>query len=377
VNREGVVSAAPVPFVDLAPSHDGLKTELLAAIADLIDDGAFSNGAAVTEFERAFGDYCGTRFCVGLASGLDALRLALIAGGLEPGDEVIVPAMTFIATFEAVTQSGGRPVIADISETDHDLDPEAAAAVLTPRTRTVLPVHLYGQVADMSALRRLADRHGLMLVEDACQAHGARRDGVVAGQAGDAAAFSFYPAKNLGAFGDAGALVSDDEALVDEICALREHGQRRKYRHDSIGYTARLDTLQALVLLHKLPLLDAWNEARMSAVDLYTEALEGIGDLRLPPVPAGSDPVWHLYVVRTPRRDALAEFLRDRGIGTALHYPEPPHLTRAYAALGYRRGSFPIAERLADEALSLPLFPGITAGQVDRVASAIAEFFDG
>jgi dTDP-4-amino-4,6-dideoxygalactose transaminase len=216
-----------------------------------------------------------------------------------------------------------------------------------------------------------------MLVEDACQAHGARRDGLVAGQAGDAAAFSFYPAKNLGAFGDAGALVSDDEALVNEICALREHGQRGKYRHESIGYTARLDTLQALVLLHKLPLLDAWNKARVSAADHYSEALEGIGDLRLPPVPAGSEPVWHLYVVRTLRRDALAEFLRDRGIGTGMHYPEPPHLTGAYAALGYRRGSFPIAERLADEALSLPLFPGITAGQVDRVVSAVADFFDG
>jgi dTDP-4-amino-4,6-dideoxygalactose transaminase len=241
----------------------------------------------------------------------------------------------------------------------------------------LLPVHLYGQLADLVALRQLARRHGLALLEDACQAHGARRDGFTAGQGGLAAAFSFYPAKNLGAFGDAGALVTDDAALVDEVRARREHGQRAKYRHDTVGYTARLDTIQALVLLHKLPLLASWNEARRHAAATYTAALDGVGDLRVPPVPEGSDPVWHLYVVRSSRRDDLSGFLRERGIATALHYPEPPHLTDAYAGLGHRRGAFPVAEHLADEALSLPLFPGITDEQVERVIHGIEEFFDG
>jgi dTDP-4-amino-4,6-dideoxygalactose transaminase len=366
-----------VPFLDLAPVHEGLKAELLAAFSDLIDVGAFTNGPAVVELERAFAEYCGTDCCVGTASGLDALRLALIAAGIEPGDEVVVPAMTFVATLEAVTQAGGRPVVADVSEADDGLEPGAAAAALTERTRFLMPVHLYGQLADMRALQSLAARHGLGIVEDACQAHGAERDGLRAGAAGTAAAFSFYPGKNLGAFGDAGALVTDDEGLAERVRGLREHGQRAKYRHEVEGYTSRLDTIQALVLLRKLPLLDRWNEERRAAAAFYASALGGVGDLRLPPVPDGSYPVWHLYVVRTSSRAALADFLAERKIATGRHYPEPPHLTGAYAHLGYRRGEFPVAERLADEALSLPLFPGITEAQLDAAADAITRFFGG
>lgn len=366
---------ANVPFLDLHAVHAGLKGSLLAEIGALVDTGAFTNGPQVGEFEEAFAAWCGSRHCVGVASGLDALRLGLLAGGLEPGDEVIVPANTFIATFEAVTQAGGRPVPVDVTDTDYNLDVVAAEAAVTERTRFVLPVHLYGQMADMRGLATLAERRGLAVLEDACQAHGARRDGLRAGTAGVAGAFSFYPGKNLGAMGDAGALVTDDDALAATVRALREHGQREKYRHELEGYTARLDTIQALVLLRKLPFLDGWNDERRALAHAYASALEGVGDLRLPRVPEGSEPVWHLFVVRTAEPERLAAFLRDRGIGTGRHYPEPAHLARAYARLGFGRGAFPVTEALAAECLSLPLFPGMTENQVDRAVAATRDYF--
>ena len=348
----------------------------MAEISDLIDSGAFTNGPHVGAFEAAFAHYCGAKECVGLASGLDALRLGLLAAGIEPGNEVIVPANTFVATLEGVAQARAIPVLADARESDYNLDPAAVEAAITPRTRFIAPVHLYGQMADMRALVEIAERHGLAIVEDACQAHGAERDGLRAGATGLLGAFSFYPAKNLGAMGDAGALVTDDELLAVEVRALREHGQKRKYHHDREGYTARLDTIQALVLLHKLPLLDGWNKERRSCASFYLEALAGVGDLRLPPVADGSEPVWHVFVVRTREPERLAEFLRERGIGTARHYPQPAHLSAAYAHLGYGPGSFPIAESLAREVLSLPLFPGMSEEQVAAVADAISEFFE-
>jgi dTDP-4-amino-4,6-dideoxygalactose transaminase len=365
----------PVPFLDLGPIHQGLKDDLLADFSALIDTGAFVNGRQVEEFEGAFAAYCGADHCVGLSNGLDALRLALLAANAQPGDEVLVPAMTFAATIEAVLQAGFRPKLVDVSETDYCLDPEAAAAVAWGRTRVILPVHLYGQVADMRALGELAGRTGALLIEDACQAHGADRDGILSGSAGTAAAFSFYPGKNLGAFGDAGALVTGDAELARRVRALREHGQVAKYRHDLIGYTARLDTLQALVLLRKLPLLDGWNEERRAAAAFYSETLGGVGDLRLPPLAPGSNPVWHLYVVRSGRREALAEFLGARGIGTGRHYPQPLHLTHAYLGLGYLPGAFPVAEAIAEEGLSLPIFPGMTEAQLEAVVSGVRDFF--
>jgi dTDP-4-amino-4,6-dideoxygalactose transaminase len=364
---------AKVPFLDLAHQHRELKADILGDLADLLDSGAFTNGPAVAKFEQRFAAYCGVRRCVGVGSGLDALRLALLASGLGRGDEVVVPALTFAATFEAITQAGGVPVPADVSLTDYNLDPAAAASATGRRTRFILPVHLYGQLADMAALRTF----NIPIVEDACQAHGASRDGFRAGSAGAAAAFSFYPGKNLGAAGDAGALVTSDDALADVVVALREHGQREKYRHDLEGYTARLDTVQALVLLRKLPLLDDWNGERRNVAAQYGEQLAGVGDLRLLPVPDGSDPVWHLYPVWTERPDALAAFLAERGIASGRHYPEPPHLARAFARFGWRAGQFPVAEDLAAHLLSLPIFPGMTDAQVDAVTRAVEDYFRG
>jgi dTDP-4-amino-4,6-dideoxygalactose transaminase len=368
---------APVPFYDLAPANALLRKRFLDEVGALLDSGAFTNGPQVAAFEEAWAEACGVRHAVGVASGLDALRIALLALGVEPGDEVIVPAATFVATFEAVTQVGAVPVPVDVTERDDGLDVAAAAAAVGRRTRALLPVHLYGQMADMRGLRGLAVANDLLLVEDACQAHGARRAGLRAGAAGDAAAFSFYPGKNLGAFGDAGAIVTDDVLAADLARALREHGQLAKYTHLRPGYTARLDTIQAIALLLKLELLPVWNRQRADSADLYDALLGGVGDLRLPPRAPGSEPAWHLYVIRTPRRDALAAALADRGVATGLHYPEPPHLSQAYASLGYPEGSFPVAERLSREGLSLPLFPGMSEAQQEAVGDAIRSFYDG
>jgi dTDP-4-amino-4,6-dideoxygalactose transaminase len=366
-----------VPFLDLGAIHSDLKDDLLDAFSSLIDSGAFINGPQVREFEDAFAAYVGTAEAIGLASGLDALRLGLLAMGLERGDEVIVPANTFVATLEAVTQAGGVPVPVDMSETDWNIDVAATEAAIGEKTRFLLPVHLYGQMADMRALATLADRRQLTVLEDACQAHGATRDGFAAGTVGAAAAFSFYPGKNLGAFGDAGALTTNNAALAEVVRALREHGQRAKYEHEREGWTARLDTIQAIVLSAKLARLDGWNEERRAIASHYLERLAGVGDLELPPVAADSEPVWHLFVVRTADPAAVAEALNAAGIATGRHYPDAVHLTEAYRGLGYERGAFPIAERHADRVLSLPIFPGMTIEAADAVVAAVLAFFDG
>ncbi len=368
-------AAAAVPFVDLTSSTAAVRDEIMADFAEVLDSGAFVNGPQVAAFEAEFAAWCGVDHCVGAASGLDALRLGLLAAGVSPGDEVIVPALTFIATFEAVTQIGARPVVVDVGEADYGLDVEAAEAAVTARTVAVVPVHLYGQMTDMRALSAAARARGLLVLEDACQAHGAERAGLRAGAGGDMAAFSFYPAKNLGAFGDAGALVTGSGEIADRVRALRQHGEVSKYRSRWPGYTARLDTLQAIALRRKLPYLDGWNRDRARAAAHYTRALEGVGDLTLPPIAEKSSPVWHLYVVRTADPLALASFLADHGIGSARHYPELPHLSEAYAELGLRPGTFPVAESVARECLSLPLFPEIGEQQLERVCGAVAEFF--
>ena len=357
--------------------HRPLVPGMLDDIEQLLESGAFTNGPAVALFEEAFAAYCRVDHCVGVGSGLDALRLGLLATGIEPGAEVVVPAATFVATLEAVTQAGGVPVVVDVSDDDYCLDPAGVAAAVGARTHALMPVHLYGQLADMRALRRVADAAGVAIVEDACQAHGAMRDGERAGASGVAAAFSFYPGKNLGAAGDAGALVTRDGEVAARVRALREHGQTAKYVHAYEGWTSRLDTIQAIVLSHKLPELETWNDQRRDAAAFYGDALADVGDLRLPPVAADSSPVWHLYVVRTSDPDGLGTWLRDRGIGTGRHYPEPVHLTDAYAGLGYRAGDFPVAETLARECLSLPMFPGMTEPQLAAVSEAVRTFFDG
>jgi dTDP-4-amino-4,6-dideoxygalactose transaminase len=364
-----------VPFVDFSVVNGELKSAILREIAQLVESGAFINGRQVSEFEEAFAAYCGTSVCVGVASGLDALRFGFVAAGVDAGDEVILPANTFAATIEAVCQAGARPVLVDVTTCDYNIDVDATADAISPRTRFILPVHLYGQLADLRRLVPIAKAADVALIEDACQAHGAERDGFRAGAAGVASAFSFYPTKNLGAFGDAGALVTDDLAIAARTRALREHGQLEKYRHEFEGYTARLDTLQAIVLRHKLPLLDEWNEARRAVRAFYDGALRDVGDLALPPQPRGSSPVWHLYVIRTERREALESFLAERNVATGRHYPEPLHLAPAFEHLGYRRGAFPITEILADELISLPIFPGMSEEQMTMVVEGIRDFF--
>ena len=367
-------SGMDVPFLDLSHANALVESETLEDIAQLLRSSAFTNGPHVRQFEEAFAHSCGAKHCIGVASGLDALRLGLIGLGLRPGDEVLVPAMTFIATFEAVSQAGGVPVPVDVSFDDFCIDISSAAATVTPRTRFILPVHLYGRLADMRVLRQFADEHDLRILEDACQAHSAVRDGVRPGELSSGAAFSFYPGKNLGAMGDAGALITDDSDLADSVRALREHGQLRKYFHDEIGWTARLDTIQAAFLLRKLPFLRGWNEERRAAADLYTERLSGIGDLELPDI-RDRGQVWHLYVILTADPTGLASYLAERGIGSGRHYPEPPHLSLAYAHLGYSKESFPVAEAVAARALSLPIFPSISSEQIDSVVEAVRSWY--
>jgi dTDP-4-amino-4,6-dideoxygalactose transaminase len=370
-----VAEAVQVPFVDLGPASFAVKERVLAGVSQTLDKGDFLNGEAVGLFERRFAEYVGRADCIGLSSGLDALRLSLLASGLLPGEGVIVPAATFAATFEAVLQAGGAPIVVDVDEEDYSLDIGQTEAAAAGGASHMVPVHLYGQMGDMHALTRIAEKHGIQIVEDACQAHGASRDGIRAGRASRAAAFSFYPSKNLGAMGDAGALVTDDEELGARVRALRVHGETRKYHHEYVGYTARLDTIQAIVLLEKLPLLEEWNRQRQAAARFYTSALSGIDGLRLPSELPASKSVWHLYVVRTADPERLAEFLGERRIQTGRHYPEPVHLSPAYRGLGFAAGDFPVAEALAREALSLPLYPGIDQAQLEWVCGAVHDYF--
>jgi dTDP-4-amino-4,6-dideoxygalactose transaminase len=372
-----LVEGRSVPFVDLGPTNRVVRERILARIGQTIDRGDFTNGQAVADFERQFAEHSGRRHCVGLSSGLDGLRLSLLASGLTQEDGVIVPASTFAATFEAVLQAGGRPIVVDVGDDDYNLDVAQTEAAAAAGASHVMPVHLYGQMADMRDLSRVAEAAGLQIVEDACQAHGSQRDGVRAGDLACAAAFSFYPSKNLGAMGDAGALVTDDDELASRVRALREHGETSKYHHEYVGYTGRLDTVQAIVLLEKLPFLEEWNSQRRAAARFYAEALAGLDDLRLPPEPRGSEPVWHLYVVRTSNPERLAAYLADLGIQTGRHYPEPAHLSPAYRHLGFAAGDFPVAEALAREGLSLPIYPGISEVQLESVCEAIVEYFRG
>jgi dTDP-4-amino-4,6-dideoxygalactose transaminase len=363
-----------VPFLDLKAPYAELRDEMDAAHRRVMESGWFVLGRELSSFEEEFAAYCGARYCVGVGNGLDALHLILRAMKIGPGDEVIVPANTYIATWLAVSYAGATPVPVEPDPQSFNLDPARIEEAVTPRTRAVMPVHLYGQPADMGPIKEVAERYGLRVVEDAAQAQGALYGGRRAGALADAAGFSFYPGKNLGALGDAGAITTDDDELVEELRRLRNYGSPVKYQHDVKGVNSRLDDLQAAFLRAKLPLLDEWNERRSRLALRYTQQLEGVPDLSLPAVADYAEPVWHLYVVRHPRRDALREHLERAGVGTIIHYPTPPHRQAAYAELGLADGTFPITEAMAREVLSLPMGPHVTEEQADHVVAAVASF---
>lgn len=364
-----------IPFLDVGATYRELKPELDAAVLRSLESGWYILGAGVETFETEFAAYCGAKQTVGVGNGLDAMQLILRAMDIGPGDEVIVPSNTYIATWLAVSYVGATPVPVEPDERTCNLDPARVEAALTPRTRALLPVHLYGQPADLDPLLELARRHGLRVLEDAAQAQVCRYRGRRIGAHSDAVAWSFYPGKNLGAFGDAGAITTNDAALAERLRALRNYGSRVKYVNDEKGLNSRLDPLQAAVLRVKLPHLEAWNRRRTVLADLYLERLQGIPDLVLPFAPAWAEPVWHVFVVRTPRRDALQKHLAENGIGTVIHYPTPPHLQKAYAELGFGAGAFPIAERIARECISLPIGPHLPRADAERVADAVTAFF--
>jgi dTDP-3-amino-3,4,6-trideoxy-alpha-D-glucose transaminase len=367
-------ASAAIPLTRLDNADPELLEELLAVVERVARQAAFTGGPEVDAFDEEFAAYCGTRHAVGLSSGTEALVLALRALGIGPGDEVVVPANSFIATAEAVTLVGATPRFADVDPDTALVTAELLEPHIRPRTRCLIPVHLYGRMADMDPILELGRRAGLPVVEDACQAHGALLDGRRAGSMGVAGAFSFYPAKNLGAWGDAGALVTDDDAIADQVRLLRSHGERPRYHHRVPGTTARLDALQAAILRVKLRRLDGWNDGRRRVGAALTEALAG-APVRTPaPVAAGSDHVFHQYVVTTDRREALREHLLARGIATAIHYPVPIHRTGAYASEGLGPGSLPVAESLAERSCSLPMHPAMSGEEIERVAAAVQDF---
>jgi dTDP-4-amino-4,6-dideoxygalactose transaminase len=369
-----------VPFVDLKAQAQALHSEFDAALWSVIDRAAYTLGPDLSEFEAAFAAFCGCDYAVGVSSGTDAVKLALLAADVGPGDEVFVPVNTFIATAEAVSHIGAVPIFVDCLEETALIDPAALEAVAAEHegiATAVIPVHLYGQPCDMDAIQGVADRHGLAVVEDACQAHGALYKGRPCGSMGITAAFSFYPGKNLGALGDGGAVTTGSAELVERLRLLRNHGQADKYTHALIGYCDRLHNLQAALLSVKLARLAGWNEARRAAAQRYERMLKGIHMVRPISVSDDATPVFHLYVLRLLGCDAafrgtVRERLAEARVESGIHYPVPLHLQPAYAHLGYRPGDFPVAERLATEILSLPMFPEITEEQQDHVASALA-----
>ena len=360
-----------VPLVDLALAHRMIADEIEGPLADVMSAGAFVGGPQVNAFEREFAHFSGRQHCVGVGNGTDAIELALRAAGVTAGDEVVLPVNTFAATAEAVLWAGATPVFVDVDPVHLLMDPAAAADAIGPRTRALLPVHLYGQMAPMEPLGHLTERHDLLLLEDAAQAQGASQGGRPVGSVGLAAATSFYPGKNLGAYGDAGAVLTDEVAVADRVRCLANHGSVLKYRHDAPGFNSRLDAIQAVVLRAKLRHLAQCNAERRRAAHFYQELLCGVEDIGLPATVPGNDHVWHLFVIRVPDRDRVAAQMQAAGIGVGVHYPIPLHLQGAFADLGHLPGQFPVAEKAAPELLSLPIYPGISLEQQEMVASAL------
>ena len=363
----------PIPLVDLHAQYTSIRADIDRAIQTIIDTSSFVMGPAVRQFESAFAAFCGVNHCVGVSNGTAALELALRALAIGPGAEVITASHTFIATAEAISNVGAKPVFVDIDPETYTMTPAAVAAAITPATSALLPVHIYGQPADMTGLNALAKQHGLAVIEDAAQAHGATRQGQRAGSLADMACFSFYPGKNLGAYGDAGAVTTNNDALAESVRLLRNHGRRSKYVHDIVGTNERIDTLQAAILAAKLPYLNDWTSRRQALAARYNERLAE-AEVVLPTVAAGATSAWHLYVIRTPQRDQLLQFLKEHGVEGGIHYPVPLHLQPAYAHLGYQRGDLPVTEVIADTCLSLPLYPEMTTAQQDRIVELIYTF---
>ena len=361
-----------VKFVDLHAMHAPLMDEFRQVFERVLENSSFILGAEVSRFEEAFAKYVGAEHCIAVTNGTVALELALLAMGVGPGDEVITVPNTFIATAEAVSAVGARPVFVDVDPVSYNMDPTLVERAITPRTRVLLPVHLYGQTADMDSLLEIAARHGLKVLEDACQAHGAEYNGKKAGSMGAAGCFSFYPGKNLGALGEGGAVVTSDSELAARMKLLRDHGSLRKYEHSVAGYNFRLEGLQGGFLAVKLPHLDTWNDRRRLAARLYENLLGGNGIITPVEMPYAHH-VFHLYVIQADDREQLRKDLNAAGVETGLHYPGPLHLQEAYKSLGYNKGDFPVCERLADRILSLPMFPDISREQVEYVASVIKE----
>lgn len=361
-----------VPFVDLGAQRAAIADELDQAIRSVLDRTDFILGRDVALFEEAFAAYCEVKYAVGVDSGTSALEMALRAYGIGPGDEVITAANTFIATVLAIAYVGAQPVLVDVDPRTYTLDPLRLASAITPQTKAIIPVHLYGQPADMDPIMEIARQHGLIVIEDACQAHGARYKGARVGSFGHAAAFSFYPGKNLGAYGDGGMVVTNDERIAQTLQMLRNYGQSQKYRHELKGFNRRLDTLQAAVLRVKLAYLDDWNAARRAHAAHYSELLGAV--VETPQVAEYAESVWHLYVIHTPHREALRAHLSSRGISVGMHYPIPIHLQPAFQDLGYRKGDFPVSERNAAEGLSLPMYAELAPETIEYVATTIVDF---
>jgi len=361
-----------VPYLDLQTQYDGIRTEVLTALREICESGRFAQGPATSDFETKFAAYCGVDHCVSLNSGTSALHLALRCLDIGPGDEVVTVGLTFIATAWAISYVGAKPIFVDIDPARRTMCPTRLEAAITPRTKAIVPVHVYGMPADMDPIKTIAHRHGLPIIEDAAQAHGARYRGKRVGQFGRIACFSFYPSKNLSAYGEGGALVTNDASIAQRARSLRDHAQSQKYLHDEIGYNYRMDSFQAAVLAIKLKRLDTWNTARADRAAHYTELLKD-SSYKLPTHPSDSECVWHCYVIETPERDRVRSALDDAGIETGVHYPVPVHLQKAYAHLGHKPGDLPVTERLCQHCLSLPIYPELSKEKIFTVASTLLD----
>lgn len=362
-----------VPFINLPAQFQEIKSEILSEIVNVLENANFTLGPKVASFEKDFASFCNVNYAVGVNSGTDALHFALRALNVKAGDEVILPAHTFVATVEAVLHCGATPVLVDVDPESYTMDPQKIVEKITRKTKAIIPVHLYGQMADMDAIAKIAQEYNLQVVEDACQAHGALYKGKSAGSIGNIGCFSFYPGKNLGAYGDGGACITNNIEIARKIRLLRDHGSEEKYVHELVGYTSRLHALQAAILSVKLRHLAEWNSKRIAIAQNYSELLSEVPELKVPFVPSYNKHVFHLYVVQVEQRNKVINYLKSEGIQTMIHYPTPLHLQKAYTNLGYKKGDFPVSEALCNKVVSIPIYPELTEQQVSYVCDSLCE----